>query len=36
MSIKMPVPDAGVLSRPHEIVAALRRIVPGGGVITPR
>ena len=29
MSIKMPVPDAGVLSRRDEIVAALRRIVPG-------
>ncbi|MBN8973544.1 MAG: FAD-binding protein, partial [Rhizobiales bacterium] len=34
MSIKMPVPDAGVLSRRDEIVAALRRIVPGEGVIS--
>jgi len=29
----MPVPDAGVLSRRAEIIAALRQIVPGEGVI---
>ena len=31
--IKMPLADAGVLARRDEIVAALRRIVPGEGVI---
>ena len=31
--IAMPVPDAAVLARRAEIVAALRRIVPGEGVI---
>lgn len=31
--IKMPEPDQGVLGRHAEIVAALRRIVPGEGVI---
>jgi len=34
MSIKMPLPDAGVLGRRDEIIAALRRIVPGEGVIS--
>ena len=29
----MPPPDAGVISRRDEIAAALRRIVPGEGVI---
>jgi len=33
MSIKMPAPDEGTLSRRAEIVAALRAIVPGEGVI---
>jgi glycolate oxidase len=33
MFVKMPVPDGAVLSRRGEIVAALRRIVPGEGVI---
>jgi glycolate oxidase len=33
MSVMMPVPDAGVLARRDEIVAALRAIVPGEGVI---
>ena len=33
MSLVMPVPDAGVLARRDEIIAALRRIVPGEGVI---
>jgi glycolate dehydrogenase FAD-linked subunit len=32
--MKMPTPDAAVLQRRAEIVAALRRIVPGEGVIT--
>jgi len=33
MSLKMPEPDAGVLARRGAIVAALREIVPGEGVI---
>ena len=33
MSVMMPVQDAGVLARRDEIVAALRAIVPGEGVI---
>src|SRR5215469_10449444 len=33
MSVMMPVPDATVLARRDEIVAALRAIVPGEGVI---
>ena len=33
MSIKMPEPDQAVLARRGEIVAALRWIVPGEGVI---
>jgi len=33
MSVMMPVPDAAVLARRDEIVAALRAIVPGEGVI---
>src|SRR5215213_9109057 len=33
MSVPMPEPDQGVLARREEIVAALRRIVPGEGVI---
>src|SRR5881392_3078335 len=33
MAVMMPVPDAGVASRRGEIVAALRAIVPGEGVI---
>ncbi len=33
MFVKMPVPDGAVLSRRGEIVAALRAIVPGEGVI---
>jgi glycolate oxidase len=33
MSVMMPVPDAQVLARRGEIVAALRAIVPGEGVI---
>ncbi len=33
MSLCMPEPDAGVLARRKEIVAALRTIVPGEGVI---
>src|SRR5580765_2918886 len=31
--MEMPPPDAGVISRRDEIAAALRRIVPGEGVI---
>jgi len=31
--MQMPIPDATILSRRSEIVAALRRIVPGEGVI---
>ena len=31
--MKMPALDEGVLSRRSEIIAALRRIVPGEGVI---
>jgi glycolate oxidase len=34
MFVKMPVPDGAVLSRRGEIVAALRAIVPGEGVIS--
>lgn len=33
MSLKMPLPDQRVLARRDEIIAALRRIVPGEGVI---
>jgi glycolate oxidase len=33
MSVTMPVPDEGVLARRDAIVAALRAIVPGEGVI---
>jgi glycolate oxidase len=33
MPVAMPVPDQSVLSRRDDIVAALRRIVPGEGVI---
>src|SRR5262252_7536210 len=33
MSVMMPVPDEAVLARRDEIVAALRAIVPGEGVI---
>jgi len=33
MSVKMPEPDAAVLSRREKIVKALRTIVPGEGVI---
>ncbi|MCM8730568.1 FAD-linked oxidase C-terminal domain-containing protein [Hephaestia sp. GCM10023244] len=33
MTLKMPEPDAAVLARREAIVAALRRIVPGEGVI---
>jgi glycolate oxidase len=33
MSVQMPAPDQAVLARRDEIVAALRRIVPGEGVI---
>jgi glycolate oxidase len=33
MSVRMPEKDAGVLARRHKIVAALRQIVPGEGVI---
>src|SRR3954454_447699 len=31
--MQMPIPDAGVVSRREEIAPALRRIVPGEGVI---
>ncbi len=34
MSIQMPAPDAAVLSRRDEIIAALQAIVPGEGVIS--
>jgi len=34
MTIKMPEPDASILARRDEIVAALRKIVPGEGVIS--
>jgi glycolate oxidase len=33
MTLTMPLPDEGVLARRREIVAALREIVPGEGVI---
>jgi glycolate oxidase len=33
MSLKMPEPDRATLARRGEIVAALRAIVPGEGVI---
>src|SRR5437879_4673827 len=33
MPVTMPVPDAGLVSRREEIVAGLRAIVPGEGVI---
>src|SRR5258707_14520360 len=32
--MRMPEPDAGVIARRAEIAAALRRIVPGEGVIS--
>ena len=34
--VAMPAPDAAVLSRREEIIAGLRRIVPGEGVIVYR
>ncbi len=34
--IKMPAPDASTINRRNEIVAALKRIVPGEGVIETR
>jgi glycolate oxidase len=34
MTLKMPLPDADTLSRRDDIIAALRAIVPGEGVIT--
>ncbi len=34
MTIQMPEPDASVLARRDEIIAALRQIVPGEGVIS--
>jgi glycolate oxidase len=34
MSIQMPLPDQAVIARKDEIVAALRAIVPGEGVIS--
>jgi glycolate oxidase len=34
MTLKMPLPDANTLARRDEIIAALRAIVPGEGVIT--
>ena len=34
MSLCMPEPDAGVLSRRAEIVAVMRGIVPGEGAVT--
>ena len=34
MSLKMPTPDAATLARRDEIIAAMRAIVPGEGVIT--
>ncbi len=33
MALRMPAPDQSVLARRREIVAALREIVPGEGVI---
>ena len=33
MALRMPAPDQDVLARRREIVAALREIVPGEGVI---
>lgn len=33
MSVAMPAPEAATLSRRNEIVAAMRRIVPGEGVV---
>ncbi len=33
MSLKMPLPDQRVIARRDEIIAALRRLVPGEGVI---
>lgn len=33
MSLKMPLPDQRILARREEIIAELRRIVPGEGVI---
>ena len=33
MAVTMPLPDAGLISRREAIVAALRAIVPGEGVI---
>src|SRR6266852_6527721 len=34
VSLKLPAPDDSLLARRHEIVAALRSIVPGEGVIS--
>jgi glycolate oxidase len=34
MSLKMPAPDTAVLAKRDDIIAALRAIVPGEGVIT--
>ena len=34
MAIAMPEPDAAVLARRAEIVAALRAIVPGEGTVS--
>jgi len=34
MALKMPAPDAAVLARREEIIAALRRLVPGEAVIS--
>ncbi len=33
MTVQLPIPDASILARRAEIVAALKRIVPGEGVI---
>ena len=34
MSICMPEPDSAVLARRNEIIAAMRMIIPGEGVIS--
>ena len=34
MSLTLPAPDQSVLARRHDIVTALREIVPGEGVIS--
>ena len=34
MSLSLPAPDPSLLARRNEIVAALREIVPGEGVIS--